>query len=64
MSQFRILGRRSFPFKAISIRFAYANCLDTISGSRTAVRPRPPSAISDQGGLHQRSAYYYKPRFA
>ena len=33
MSQFQILGRRPFPFKAISIRFAYTNFPDTISGS-------------------------------
>ena len=31
MSQFQILGRRPFPFKAISIRFAYTNFPDTIS---------------------------------
>ena len=30
MSQFQILGRRPFPFKAISIRFAYTNISDTI----------------------------------
>ena len=30
MSQFQILGRRPFPFKAISIRFAYTNFPDTI----------------------------------
>ena len=30
MSQFQILGRRPFPFKAIPIRFAYTNFLDTI----------------------------------
>ncbi len=32
MSQFQILGRRPFPFKAISIRFAYTNFPDTILG--------------------------------
>ena len=31
MSQFQILGRRPFPFKAISIRFVYTNFPDTIS---------------------------------
>ena len=31
MSQFQILGRRPFPFKAIPIRFAYTNFPDTIS---------------------------------
>ena len=30
MSQFQILGRRPFPFKAIPIRFAYTNFPDTI----------------------------------
>ena len=33
MSQFQILGRSPFSFKVISIRFAYTNCLDTVSGS-------------------------------
>ena len=31
MSQFQILGRRPFSFKAIPIRFAYTNFLDTIT---------------------------------
>ena len=30
MSQFQIPGQRPFPFKAISIRFAYTNFSDTI----------------------------------
>lgn len=36
MSQFQILGRRPFPFKAIPIRFAYTNFPDTIKA-----KPRP-----------------------
>ena len=35
MSQFQILGRRPFPFKAIPIRFAYTNFPDTISNELT-----------------------------
>ena len=31
MSQFQILGRRLFPFKATSICFAYTNLSDTIA---------------------------------
>ena len=31
MSQFQILGRRPFPFKAVPIRFAYATFPDTIT---------------------------------
>lgn len=37
MSQFQILGRRPFPFKAISIRFAYTNIPDTIRGAGVPV---------------------------
>lgn len=33
MSQFQILGRRPFPFKAIPIRFAYTNFPDTTEES-------------------------------
>lgn len=33
MSQSQILGRRPFPFKAILIRFAYANFPGTIAGA-------------------------------
>ena len=37
MSQFQILARRPFPFKAIPIRFAYTNFPDTIL---SLVQPR------------------------
>lgn len=37
MSQFQILGRRPFPFKAISIRFAYTNISDTIGANACVV---------------------------
>ena len=34
MSQFQILGRRPFPFKAIPIRFACTSISDTITRTR------------------------------
>ena len=39
MSQFQIPGRRPFPFKAISIRFAYTNFPDTIKFAVMLVLP-------------------------
>lgn len=45
MSQFRILGRRPLPFKAIPIRFAYTN-FPTRFWSLSAVhRPLPPQRV-------------------
>ena len=37
MSQFQILGRRPFPFKAVSVCFAYTNFPDTIRGAGVTV---------------------------
>ena len=48
MSQFQILGRRPFPFKAIPIRFAYTNFPDTISYSK---RGLPPEHFRNQPPL-------------
>jgi hypothetical protein len=41
MSQFQILGRRPFPFKAIPIRFAYTNFPDTIKEGLPFVEREP-----------------------
>ena len=41
MSQFQILGRRPFPFKAIPIRFAYTNFPDTIASTFIVMYPLP-----------------------
>ena len=49
MSQFQILGRRPFPFKAIPIRFAYTNFPDTISFGTAVLRPAGVSRILGNG---------------
>ena len=52
MSQFQILGRRPFPFKAIPIRFAYTNFPDTIA---------QPARLRTRREIGQRSLDSVKP---
>ena len=58
MSQFQILGRRPFPFKAVPIRFADPNCPGTIRFMRPAhISHLAASPLADIANLQGRKTF-------